>query len=102
MINLDNFNNLLSKFIYVAIFIYIYSIQNSIPPYIKNLFNNPIFRILILALITYISVNNITLALIIAFAYIYTFNLLQKNETTETFEQVKKYIYLESLKNVIN
>ena len=65
-----------------------------LPTFIRKLFNNDIFRVVILTLIAYKSNNNTMTSIVIALFYIITLNLITDEEIKEHFEQTKtKKIY---------
>ena len=69
----------------ITIFIVLYSglIGPQLPDFMKNLFNNQIFRILVLALIVYKGERDPTMALMIAIAFTFTLNYITERETKE-------------------
>jgi hypothetical protein len=69
------------------------------PEYVKSLFKNTIFKILVLTLVTYLSLENIEIALVVGVAYIFTYIILKCNETEETFSLLEEYINYEKYNN---
>ncbi len=55
------------------------------PPVLKKLFDNPVFRILILSLVVYSSHKDPQLAIMVAVAFTVTLNLLSEQEVKESF-----------------
>jgi type IV secretory pathway VirB3-like protein len=56
-----------------------------LPAFIADLFENALFKILILTLVVYISSKNLQLALMIAVAFTITMNLLNEQRIAEGF-----------------
>ncbi len=57
------------------------------PPILKKLFDNPLFKMLILSLIVYSSQKDPKLAIMVAVAFTVTLNLLSEQEIKESFDQ---------------
>jgi len=66
----------------LVIFLVMYGprLQPNLPPGLKALFNNPLFRGTILFLILYISKRDISSALVITIVFLVTVNLLHSND----------------------
>jgi len=62
----------------LSIFLAMYGprLQPKLPEQIRNVFNNDLFRVLIIFLITYIASNNVQLSIIITIVFLVTLNLL--------------------------
>ena len=56
-----------------------------LPDFVMNLFDNPIFRLVVLFLIGFISVRNTQVALIVALAFTITMNLVSERKMVEGF-----------------
>jgi len=82
---LDN-NNVIS-ILTILIMIYIASIKPELPSYIKVLFNNCIFKVLILLFILVRGNKNPIFCLTIAIAFIITLILLNQQKAKESFTQ---------------
>jgi len=60
-----------------------------LPSFIKNLFKNPIFKVLVLAYIMYRGNKNPQLSIMIAVAFTVTLNLISEQETKEQMENLR-------------
>jgi predicted neutral ceramidase superfamily lipid hydrolase len=69
--------------------LYIVTIRPELPSYIKNLFNNPIFRIVVLFIIVMKANKDPTFSLIIAVAFVITLNFLSIQQAEEAFKVVR-------------
>lgn len=80
----ENYSNILIVFLvlYLAFF------NSKLPKFIVNLFENPIFRILLLSLIIYKGNDEPLLALMFAIVFIVTSNLVLNKKFFENFTQV--------------
>lgn len=56
-----------------------------LPEFVANLFENPAFRVLVLALVVFMSGNNLQLSIMIAVAFTITMNLLSEQRIAEGF-----------------
>jgi len=83
------------------IFLYTASIRPDLPPYIKVLFTNPIFRVFVLFLIVVRGNKNPLFALAIAIAFVTTLTYLGEQQAKEAFASVNNTILEnnESLEN---
>jgi len=77
----------------VFIFLVVYAslARPDLPPFMVNLFENPIFKLLVLALIVYRGNKDPQMALMIAIAFMVTLNLISEQKTKETFRQVEGF-----------
>ena len=79
----------------IVLFLYIYGVVLSrvgLPDYIRNLFNNNIFRVVFLSLLLLHDFNKSPhVALIIALAFIITMNYLNQLEIKENFAYLAAY-----------
>jgi len=73
----------------IAILIVLYGslVAPELPPKIKNMFKNPIVRIIIMTLIVWRGNKNPTLALMIAVGFLLTMNYVSESEVKEHFGQ---------------
>ena len=78
----------------ILITMYAASIRPELPPFIKQLFNNPLFRIVILFLVVVRANKNPTLALMIAIGFTLTVNFITEQEMTESFRDVVSSVEL--------
>ena len=62
-----------------------------LPPVVKKLFENPIFRLAILALIVYNGNQNPEVSIITALFFILSMNQLSELELKEGFEQIEQF-----------
>ena len=74
--------------LYILIFLYIASIRPSLPPFIKVLFLNPVFRVFILFLIVVRGNNDPIFSLALATAFVLTLTYLGEQKAREAFESV--------------
>ncbi len=80
------FDNKFSSTIMVIILVgYASLVRNNVPLFIVKLFDNPIFRILILSLIIYKGNKDPKLAICIAIGFTITMNLISKQKILENF-----------------
>lgn len=70
--------------------LYIATIRPELPSYIKNLFNNPIFRIVVLFIIVMKANKDPFFSLMIAISFVITLNCLSVQQAKETFKIVEK------------
>lgn len=87
--------------IFLSLFLTLYSsiIRPELPPIIKNLFNNYIFRLLILSFIAYKANEDPTLSIIISIAFINTLNMMVQAEMKESFLQLEHFHEIEHFYN---
>ena len=71
----------------LVLFLILYSslARPDLPDFIMNLFNNAIFRMLILFLIAYIAANNVQVAILVAIGFTVTMMLLSERKMAENF-----------------
>jgi hypothetical protein len=81
-------NKYVTLILTILIFLYAATIRPELPPYIKVLFKNPIFRILILFLIVLRGNNNPLFALAIAIAFVTTLTCLNQQKANEAFNSL--------------
>lgn len=65
---------------------YLPLIRPELPSYIKNLFNNPIFRLVVLFLVVVKANKNPSLALMIAIIFVAITNCLAQQQAVEAFQ----------------
>ena len=73
----------------ILIFLYAASIRPELPPYIKVLFKNPIFKVFILFLIVVRGNKDPLFALAIAIAFVTTVTYLNQQQAKEAFENTE-------------
>ena len=73
----------------ILIFVYAASIRPELPPYIKVLFKNPIFKVFILFLIVVRGNKDPLFALAIAIAFVTTVTYLNQQQAKEAFENTE-------------
>lgn len=78
-------NNFFSSIITIILLGYASLVRKNVPLFIVKLFDNPIFRILILSLIIYKGNKDPKLAIFIAIAFTVTMNLISKQKIFENF-----------------
>lgn len=87
--------------LYIFLILYASMARPSLPKYVADLFNNVIFKILILSLIAYLSSKDLTLSLFVAIGFIVTNAMLVQQETKEAFDRVEEFIQYETFKSTI-
>ena len=63
-----------------------------LPVTIRNLFNNPLFRMIILFLIGYLLNRDFLASLVLAIIFTVTFNILQTQEVVDGMDQTEKFL----------
>jgi len=79
-------NEISSAVMYLLIVLYAVLARPTLPPIIKNLFNNEIFRIIVLALVVYRGNKNPAFALTIAVSFVMVLNKLNEEKLKEEFK----------------
>ena len=74
----------------------------NLPSYIKKLFDNSLFKILIITFIAYRANSNPQLSLLIAICFVITLNFLAEKETKEAFAQIETFGQLEHFSNALD
>jgi ABC-type nitrate/sulfonate/bicarbonate transport system permease component len=69
--------------------LYIATVRPDLPSYVKNLFNNPIFRIVVLFIIVTRANKDPTFSLIVAVTFVITLNFLSVQQAEEAFQVVR-------------
>lgn len=69
----------------ILVLLYVASIRPELPPYIKTLFNNPIFRVLILFLIVVRGNKDPVFSLALAVGFVVTLSFLGEQQAKEAF-----------------
>jgi flagellar biosynthesis component FlhA len=85
--NKNLFNDLLSSVFYVVIILYLTQMSPQLPPMIKDLFKNNIFRVVILFMILVLANISYPMALIVSIAFVVTMNNLQIEYFEESVEE---------------
>lgn len=82
-------------FTFVSLFLILYGslAKPQLPPIMRQLFDNAIFRVIILSSILLRNGNDIQLSLMIAIAYVYTIQLNNMEKTKEKFQSKINYYY---------
>lgn len=78
-------NSYVKAILVILILFYAASIRPELPPYIRTLFHNPVFRIVILFLIIMKANKDPTFALALAIAFVLISSYLSKQDTMEAF-----------------
>jgi hypothetical protein len=72
--------------------IYLAKLRPPLPPYIKKFFENPLFRIVFLAVFLIVAGNRSPrIALTVSFAFLFIFNVLNKQEIDTNLKYVEEY-----------
>jgi hypothetical protein len=77
----------------MSLFLVLYAslARPDLPNFIRKLFENPIFRILVLSLIVYRGNKDPQLSLMVAIAFTVTLNLMAEKEVQEGFKQIEAF-----------
>jgi len=79
------------KAIFITLMLlYVATIRPELPSYIKNLFNNPIFRIVVLFIVVMKGNKDPFFSLMIAISFVVTLNCLSAQQARETFKNIGK------------
>jgi hypothetical protein len=73
-----------------------------LPTFLKKLFDNTLFKIIIISFIAYRANKNPQLSILIAVCFVITLNFLAEKETKETFEQIERFNQLEYFSNALD
>ncbi len=84
-------NKYISTLLSMILIIYASVLRPELPPFIRKLYENPIFRILILSLIVYRGNKDPRLSLMIAIAFTVTLNIMSEQEINEGFKQIENF-----------
>jgi predicted neutral ceramidase superfamily lipid hydrolase len=82
-------NHYVKAILITLMMLYVATIRPELPSYIKNLFNNPIFRIVVLFIVVMKGNKDPFFSLMIAISFVVTLNLLSVQQAKETFKQIK-------------
>jgi len=74
----------------------------NLPNFLKRLFDNSIFKILIISFIAYRANKNPQLSLMVAVCFVITLNFLAEKENKEAFEQIETFNQLEYFSNTLD
>ena len=77
--------------IIVILILYIAHLNIDITKNLKNIFNNTIFKMVLLLFIVYTSQTNLYLALLLALAFVLTLNNIHVCDTKEAFKTLEKF-----------
>ena len=78
-------NSYVKAILVILILFYAASIRPELPPYIRRLFHNPVFRIVILFLIIMKANKDPTFSIALAIAFVVISSYLSKQDAMETF-----------------
>jgi chromate transport protein ChrA len=76
--------------------------SHKLPNFLKKLFDNTLFKIIIISFIAYRANKNPQLSILIAVCFVITLNFLAEKETKETFEQIERFNQLEYFSNALD
>lgn len=93
-----NHYNILLISINTLLIIYASMNRPPCPDIVRDIFNNTIFRILVMTLIAYLGSQDITLSLMVTLGFIVILAALNKLEAKEAFEQLEEFIGYEEFK----
>ena len=83
--------NFCQNLMIVFLIIYIAYLNPDMSKYIKNIFNNTIFKMILLFSIVYISHSNLYLALLLTLAFVLTLDCIHVSDTKEAFRTLEKF-----------
>ena len=89
-------NKYVSSFLTLMIVLYATFLRPELPPFVKELFNNTLFRMFILFLVVVKGNTNPSLGLVIAIAFILTMDYLYVMDSQEAFRQCEEWEFPES------
>lgn len=81
-------NKMVSSVVSLFLVLYAGMAKPKLPKFIKNAFENPMFRVAVLSLVVYRGNKNPTEALMIAVAFTVTMNALNEQKTKESFADI--------------
>lgn len=84
-------NPYIKSTIILFLIMYASNARPELQPHIKKLFENPIFRLVILFLIVYYGNKDPVISLIMAVAFILGMNKLSELELKESFDQIEQF-----------
>ena len=78
----------------LVIFLTVYGprLHPSLPPTVRNLFNNVLFRMVVLFLIGYLINRDFVASLVLAILFTVTFNIIQTQEILEGMDETEKFL----------
>jgi len=90
--NMDSIldNHYVKSIVIMFLVLYIATVRPELPSYIKNTFENPIFRIVVLFFIVMKANREPFFALMIAMTFVITLSYLSTQKAKEAFQSVKK------------
>jgi hypothetical protein len=104
---MNNFDQLMlnpyfSTIITIILSVYAALASPKLPSYFKKLFDNSIFKILIISFIGYRANKNPQLSLLVAICFVVTLNFLSEQENKEAFSQIETFNQLEYFSNKLD
>jgi hypothetical protein len=75
----------------IFLILYIAYLNQNMSKDLKNIFNNTIFKMILLFYIVYISHSNLYLALLLTLAFILTLDCIHVSDTKEAFKNLEKF-----------
>ena len=104
---MKNFDNLMLNPYFATVITIILSVYAALaspklPNFLKKLFDNSIFKVLIISFIAYRANKNPQLSLLIAICFVVTLNFLAEKENKEAFEQIETFNQLEYFSNALD
>lgn len=78
-------NNYFSAVLTLFLVLYAAMARPQLPPFIASLFGSPLFRFVVFALIAYMSSKDLTVAVMVAVAFVVTMGLLHEQKVAEGF-----------------
>jgi uncharacterized membrane protein YdjX (TVP38/TMEM64 family) len=104
MLNFDNLmlNPIFATVITIILAVYAALASPRLPNFIKTLFDNSIFKIIIITFIGYRANKNPQLSLMVAIAFVVTLNVISEKDTKEAFQQIETFQQLEHFNNQLD
>jgi len=78
-------NNYISAGLTLFLALYAGMAKPQLPEFVAQLFENPVFRMAILALVVYMSTRDLRMAIMVAVAFTLTMNLVNEQRISEGF-----------------
>lgn len=80
----------------VLIIMYGSTVAVNLPPFLQQLFRNPVFRVLVIALLAYVISKDLQIGIITTIVFLVSLTGLKSMEEKETFDQLERLFYIEA------
>jgi hypothetical protein len=84
-------NDYIATVVTVLFVLYAGMVGPQLPDFIRNLFDNPIIKILVFAFIAYKGNNDPRMAIIISIAFVIVLNYIAENKVKENFRKIELF-----------